>query len=123
MILIYTVFKNKEEAIKITKILLEKKMVICGNMLDSNSMYLWEGKIQEDSEVIVIYKTFKQNYKRVRQEIEKHHSYKVPFIVSIKINEVNEPYYNLLKHTVSKYYGKKSPEAKPNLKNPDLKKN
>lgn len=121
MIFIYSVFKNKEEADKITKILLEKKMVICGNQFAVNSMYLWKGKIENDSEVVVIYKTFKQNYKRVRQEIEQHHSYEVPFTASIKINEVNVPYYNLLKQTVSKYYGKKSPEAKPNLKNPDVK--
>ncbi|KKP69300.1 MAG: CutA1 divalent ion tolerance protein [candidate division CPR3 bacterium GW2011_GWF2_35_18] len=121
MIFIYCVYKDKEEADKITRILLEKKMVICGNQFVVSSMYLWKEKIESDSEVVVFYKTFKQNYKSVRKEIEKHHSYEVPFIASVKINEVNESYYHLLKQTVSKYYGKKSPEAKPNLQNPDLK--
>lgn len=121
MIFIYCVFKNQDEADKITRILLEKKMVICGNQFSINSMYLWKEKIEKSPEVVVIYKTFKQNYKRVRKEIETHHSYEVPFIASIKINQINESYYHLLKKTVIRYYGKRSPEAKPNLKNPDLK--
>ena len=122
MIIIYTVFANADEAKKITKILLEKKLVVCGNMFEMNSMYLWKGKIEEGKEIGCFYKTFKQNYNRVKAEIESLHSYEAPPVISLKASNVNGVYYHALKKEVRKYYGKKSPEAKPNLKNPDISK-
>ena len=120
MIIIYSVFANKDEAQKIVKILLEKQMIVCANMHLVTSQYLWEDKIKESEEVVAILKTLKQNYKRVRKEIEAHHSYEAPLIASIKVSKINGPYYNYLKKHVKKYYSNKSPEAKPNLKNPDV---
>ena len=118
MIFIYTVFPNKEEAKKIAKVILEKKMAVCVNMWSVGSMYLWEGKVKEGEEVVCVFKTLKQNYKRIKKEIELKHSYEVPFIASVKINQINGPFYHYLKKNVKRYYGKKSSEAKPNLRNP-----
>ena len=72
-----------------------------------------------DAEFIV--NALKQNYKRVKQEIERLHSYENPFVGSLKISEINGPYYQYLKKNVKRYYGKRSAEAKPNLKNPSIK--
>lgn len=120
MILIYTVFKDKDEAQKIAKQLLEKKMVSCVNFWEIESLYWWEEKLVEGHEVVAIFKTLKQNFRAVKNEIKKNHSYKVPFIASIKLNEVDGDFYAYLKKTVFRYYGPKSPSAKINYKNPDL---
>lgn len=121
MIFIYTAFANQKEAQKIAKIILEKKMAVCVNIWPISSLYWENNKIEECQEVGVLFKTLNQNYKRIKEEITQNHSYKVPFVGAIKINQINEPYYHYLKKTVIRYYGKKSPEAKPNLKNPKIK--
>jgi periplasmic divalent cation tolerance protein len=115
MIFIYTVFPTQEEAKKVAQLLLREKMVACANMWSINSLYFWDQEIKEGKEVAVIFKTLRQNYSRVCKEITRHHSYEVPFIGMIKVNSINGPFYQYLKKNVVKYYGKKSPEAKPNL--------
>jgi len=47
MILVYTTFPNMEEAKKVCKILLDKKLVGCVNLREHLAMYWWEGKIEE----------------------------------------------------------------------------
>jgi periplasmic divalent cation tolerance protein len=91
MILIYITCKDEEEAKKISLHLLKKRLAACTNMHPIKSMYWWEGKIQEDSEVVLIAKTGEKNYEAVKEEVLKIHSYEIPCILRIK-GEANESY-------------------------------
>ena len=91
MILVYITCKDKEEAKKISRHLLEKRLVACTNVHPIESMYWWEGKIQEDNEFVVIAKTKDENYSKIKEEVEKIHSYDVPCILKIDA-EANEEY-------------------------------
>jgi len=54
----YITVKDKEEAKEIGRILIEEKLAACVNIISGmNSMYRWQGKIEYDSEVILIAKT------------------------------------------------------------------
>jgi periplasmic divalent cation tolerance protein len=83
MTIIYTTFQNKEEARKITTVLLEKKLIACANMLPTSSAYLWEGKIERKEEIIGFLKTTEEKFVEVREMIRKLHSYDVPCILKI----------------------------------------
>lgn len=100
MILIYVTCKDIEEAKKISKNLLEKRLIACANMFPINSMYWWEGKINEDKEFALIIKTKKEKFEEVKKEIKKIHSYKVPCIVSFDIKRGNEDFLNWIKKEV-----------------------
>lgn len=100
MILVYITCKDKEEAKKISKHLLEKRLIACANIHPIESLYWWEGKIQEDSEVVVIAKTKEENYNKVKNEVKKIHSYEVPCILKIKA-EANEEYDKWIKKETS----------------------
>lgn len=91
MILVYITCKDKGEARKISKHLLEKKLIACTNIHPIESMYWWKGKIEEDNEVVIIAKTKEENYSRVKEEVKNIHSYDVPCILKIKA-EANEEY-------------------------------
>ena len=55
---VYITTKDKDEAKKIGKALLEERLVACVNIIDNmNSLYWWEGAIQDDNETILIAKT------------------------------------------------------------------
>ncbi len=56
----YIVCKNKAEAKKIGKVLLQERLAACVNILDNmQSMYWWKGKIEEANETVLIAKTTK----------------------------------------------------------------
>ena len=91
MILIYITCKDKQEAKKISKHLLEKKIIACTNFFPIESMYWWKNKIQEDNEFVVIANTKEENYEKVKQEVKKIHSYDIPCIIKLN-SEGNKEY-------------------------------
>ena len=75
--------KDGKEAEKISRHLLEKRLIACSNIFPINSMYWWEGKIQNDNETVIIAKTSSKNFPKAEKEVKKLHSYKVPCILRI----------------------------------------
>ena len=72
-----------EEARKISKNLLQQRLISSANFFPIKSMSSWTGKIQEVDESIVLLKTKKENWEKARDEIKKIHPYKVPCIIKI----------------------------------------
>lgn len=100
MILVYVTCKDTEEAKKISKNLLEKRLIACANMFPINSMYWWEEKMNEDEEVALILKTKKEKFGEIKKEIKKVHSYKVPCILSFDIKQCDEDFLNWIKKEI-----------------------
>ena len=95
-IFMYITNPTKEEARKIAKYLLKKKLIACANIYPINSIYPWEGKIVDEEEFVLIAKTLESNFEKVKSEVEKIHSYKVPCIIKIPVSS-NEKYFDWLK--------------------------
>jgi len=101
MALVYITCKDNEEAEKISKHLLEKRLIACSNMFPIKSMYWWEDKIQNDKEVVVLAKTKDGNYEQIKDEVKKIHSYDVPCILKIDA-EANESYDKWVQEQISR---------------------
>lgn len=84
MILIYATCKNKQEAKTIARHLLEKKLIACANIFPIESLYLWKGKLEEAKENVLLLKTKNNNFKKIKKEIKKIHSYEIPVIIKIR---------------------------------------
>ncbi len=99
-IFIYITNPTKEEAIKIAKHLLDKKLIACANIYSNvNSLYPWKGKIADETEFILIAKTTNSNYEKVKNEVEKIHSYSIPCIIKIPVSS-NKKYFDWLKSMI-----------------------
>ncbi|MBF0298064.1 MAG: divalent-cation tolerance protein CutA [Oligoflexia bacterium] len=99
--IIYTPFPNKESAIKSAKLLLEKKIIACANILDNAlSIYSWEGKLEESTEVIMIMKTKTNLFDQVKESITSTHPYSCPCIISYKIDNGNKNYLQWIENSV-----------------------
>ena len=84
---------TKEEAIKIAKYLVEKKIVACVNILENIlSIYTQKKNIEEEKEFLLIIKTNEENSKLLIQTIEEIHSYDTPECVGIKIENGSQKY-------------------------------
>jgi periplasmic divalent cation tolerance protein len=98
-VFIYITNPTKEEAKRIAEHLLEQKLIACANFFPISSLYLWEGKIADGEEVILIAKTSEANFEKVRNEVEKIHSYAIPCIVKISVSS-NKKYFDWLKSEI-----------------------
>ena len=90
MIIITTSSKDKKEAEKIVRHLLNKRLIACGEMHSVNSIYRWKGKIEEADEIALVLKTTEKLAEKAEKEIEKIHSYDAPVISTIKSLRVNK---------------------------------
>ena len=86
--LIYITTPTKEEARTIGRVLVEKRMAACVNIVEGmESIYRWEGKIEEARECILIAKTHYSKVKALTDQVLKLHSYECPSIISVTITE------------------------------------
>lgn len=91
MTIIYITCKDIKEAKKISKHLLNKRIIACANIHPIESMYWWKGKIVEELETVIIAKSSSKNFNKIKEEVKKIHSYEIPCILKID-SEANEGY-------------------------------
>lgn len=91
MTLIYITCPTEEEAVKISRHLLNKKFIACSNIHKIRSLYFWNNKMRDEKEYVIMAKTKESNYKKIKEEVKKLHSYDVPCILKIDA-EANEEY-------------------------------
>ncbi|RXK05709.1 divalent-cation tolerance protein CutA [Halarcobacter bivalviorum] len=91
-ILVQTTCSSKEEAKIIAKILIEEKLAACVQMSEINSFYMWEKEFCNDEEILLSIKTKKENFKKIKSKIKELHSYDVPEIISLDINDTSKDY-------------------------------
>jgi len=87
---VYMTFGNKEEAQSIGKVLVQENLVACVNIIDGvNSLYIWQDKLQDDQEVIMIAKTTSDCMSMVVERVKALHSYECPCIIGLPISGGN----------------------------------
>jgi periplasmic divalent cation tolerance protein len=88
--MIYITAGSKDEAAMIGKALVKSRLAACVNIIENmNSMYMWNGKLQDDEEAILIAKTTKECVSDLIKEVNKLHSYDCPCIVSLSVSDGN----------------------------------
>ena len=84
--IIYSTTGNVGEARKIARTLVEEKLVACVNIIPKiESIYRWQGNIEENNECVLLAKTTDKNIDKTIHKIKELHSYDVPDIVAIPI--------------------------------------
>jgi periplasmic divalent cation tolerance protein len=67
--------------------LIEGKCAACANLLPLiESIYWWQGKIEEGKETLVLFKTSEDGYERFQSTLRELHPYEVPEIIALPIN-------------------------------------
>jgi periplasmic divalent cation tolerance protein len=92
---------SREEAGKIAEILVEERLAACVNVLSSvESCYRWEGKVNWDTEFLLVIKTTVGALDQTRKRVLEVHSYDLTEFVAFRIDVGSEPYLNWIDDSV-----------------------
>jgi periplasmic divalent cation tolerance protein len=92
----------REEADRISSILLESRNAACVSVVDKvASSYWWQGKIDSSDEILLIVKTKASVVSRVIELVKKNHSYTVPEIIALPILSGNQDYLDWIRNEVT----------------------
>lgn len=90
---VYMTAGSRKEAVTIGRVLVEERLAACVNIISPmQSIYRWQGKIEEDSEVVMIAKTTARRMDRLVSKVRELHSYECPCIVAWEIADGNAPF-------------------------------
>ena len=76
--------------------LVKNKTITCVNISKIDSIYSWNGKIQNSPEYLAIFKTISKNKIKLKKVITETHPYDVPEIAEIDVTSINKLYLNWL---------------------------
>ena len=90
--IVYTTLPKLRKARQLAKVLVKERLVACANIFKIDSVYRWEGELEEAREYGVILKTRAALYPQVESRIKELHPYELPAIVAFPIEEGSEEY-------------------------------
>ncbi len=98
---VYMTASNREEAVKIGERLVESKLAACINIFENmTSIFMWEGKLEQGTEVAFIAKTTAGKIPELVEAVKSMHSYDVPCIISLPVSDGNPDFINWISESV-----------------------
>jgi periplasmic divalent cation tolerance protein len=92
-IVVFMTAPNGEEATRLADLLIGAHLAACVQILpEMESVYRWEGKIERQSEILLIAKTTTAKFAELEREVRALHSYETPEIVAVPIVASSSPY-------------------------------
>jgi periplasmic divalent cation tolerance protein len=83
-IVVFITAPNESEAATIAFSLVQERLVGCVNIIKGiRSIYSWMGKIQDETEVLMIAKTRESLFEALSRKVKELHSYAVPEILAV----------------------------------------
>ncbi|WP_066018430.1 divalent-cation tolerance protein CutA [Endozoicomonas atrinae] len=95
--MVLTTCPNQQEADAHARAIIEKHLGACVQSSPVHSHYMWEGKVQSDPEILLRIKTTCERYKALEQYLKAEHSYDVPQIIKIPIENGLTEYLDWIK--------------------------
>lgn len=92
IILFYVPCDLKKTAQNLAKKALHENLAACAQIFPVQSLYLWDNKVNDTSEYVLILKTLKSKVKPLKKLLESIHPYETPAILTT-VMDVNKAYY------------------------------
>ncbi len=90
--LVYVVCGSEEEALAISRTLVEERLAACTNVWPLRSVYTWQGELRQDVEVTLLIKTVSSRVGEVSDRVRALHSYELPCVLTLEPGYVEPGY-------------------------------
>ncbi|HYR85974.1 MAG TPA: divalent-cation tolerance protein CutA [Terriglobia bacterium] len=92
-IIVFVTCESKEQGEQIAQAVVTEKLAACVNVLPGvRSCYVWERKLTWSDEVLLLIKTTRGRFEQLQNRITGLHSYSLPEIVGVPIDEASGKY-------------------------------
>ncbi len=92
-IVILVTAKDSEEAEKISKKLVEERLIACANIVSPvTSFFHWVGNVERAEECLLVMKSRRDLFAEVERQVRGLHSYEVPEVLAFPIVEGSKAY-------------------------------
>ena len=99
---LHVTMPDKERATSMARVLVEEGLAACVNVIPGvRSIYQWDGKVQEDEEVLCLIKTRPAVFERARDRILALHPYEVPEILAFTVDDGSAAYLEWLRKSTT----------------------
>ena len=100
-VIVFVTCETKEQAEQIAEAVVQEKLAACVNILPAiRSCYVWERKLTWSDEVLCLFKTTRGRFSLLQDRIRALHSYSVPEIAAVGIEDVNRSYADWIDESV-----------------------
>jgi periplasmic divalent cation tolerance protein len=97
-IIVFITAPKEQEAAKIAYALVEARLAGCVNIVKNiRSIYRWEGRTEDEKEVLMIAKTQKKLFKSFEKKVKELHRYSVPELIAVPVTEGSGDYLKWLR--------------------------
>jgi periplasmic divalent cation tolerance protein len=90
---VYVTCPDNDTARRIARALLDRRLVACANIFPVESLYRWEGRVEEARESAMLMKTRAALVPDVVAAVRELHPYEVPCAVGVQLGEGMPEYY------------------------------
>jgi periplasmic divalent cation tolerance protein len=96
-LLVLTTLPNADAAAELAKSVVTEKLAACANLFPAlRSIYKWQAKLQDENEVLVLFKTRQEHFERLKARILELHPYEVPEVLAIPVEQGYQGYLDWL---------------------------
>ncbi|HET9753774.1 MAG TPA: divalent-cation tolerance protein CutA [Myxococcales bacterium] len=95
--LVFTTLPSAEAAAELAKAVVGEKLAACANLLPAvRSIYRWQGRVQDESEVLVLFKTRQEHFERLKARLLELHPYEIPEVLAVPVEQGYQAYLDWL---------------------------
>ena len=91
-IVVLTTIDSEKDAQRIATALVERKLAACVQISRIDSVYEWEGEVQQSPELRLLVKTTDERYGDVEDAIRELHTYDLPAIIALPVEHAYAPF-------------------------------
>jgi len=96
-IVVFMTATNGEEATRLAEMLVGAHLAACVQILpEMESVYRWQGKIERQSEILLLAKTTSAKFAELEREVRALHSYETPEIIAVRVVDGSASYLDWL---------------------------
>lgn len=92
LLAVVTTVATREQAQALARALIDARLAACVQISAIESVYRWEGQVQQEPEYRVLAKTVAACWPAIEAAIRARHPYELPQIVAFALDPVHAPY-------------------------------
>jgi periplasmic divalent cation tolerance protein len=88
ILLAFSTFPDIETARRVARDLVAENFAACANIIPAvESIYRWQGKVEQGTETLVLFKTAAARYPAFQEKLKSLHPYDVPEIIACPVDK------------------------------------